>query len=347
MAAAEESTPLLGTSSPQPEEGGETSSSPLLASAPPPADAPPSPPKEAEVPLNDGNNKSSSSSSHKKQYSSTSIDNTIDDTTSHQSQLSKKSSGRRSKKKRGGGGGESSSNSARSSKSKKKKSKQQQQQYDGPKKSIFHLAFDMVRYMAILASCMMLLMQIIPIVILDEGEITGLQYFVRIYLIVICVSFVLVESRIPLLRRRAFPAHNNWMLRGFMYTFIGVIGMEQDVAIKVEDIASGTSNILGPDYGTLFASLSIAITTWIMVGVGILYMILGMMCLQRWYEKLDEEHRNKVSEWKRKKKREKEFQKDREEYVKYEKDRREGRGEWYDDIETQGSKGGTDTRWAG
>lgn len=345
MAAAEESTPLLGTSSPQQPEEGET---PLLAaSAPPPADAPPSPPKEAEVPLNDGSNKSSSSS-HKKQYSSTSIDNTIDDTTSHQSHLSKKSSGRRSKKKRGGGGGggESSSHSGRSSKSKKKKSKQQQQ-YDGPKKSIFHLAFDMVRYMAILASCMMLLMQIIPIVILDEGEITGLQYFVRIYLIIFCISFVLLESRIPLLRRITFPAHNNWILRGFMYTFIGVIGMEQDVAIKVEDIASGTSNILGPDYGTLFASLSIAITTWIMVGVGILYMILGMMCLQRWYEKLDEEYRNKVSEWKRKKKREKEFQKDREEYVKYEKDRREGRGEWYDDIETQESKGGTDTRWSG
>ncbi len=334
MAAAEESTPLLGTSS----EGETTSSSPLLAaSAPPPSDAPPSPPKEAEVPLNDGGG--TTSSSHKKQYSSTSIDNTIDDTTSHQSQLSKKSSGRRSKKKRGGGGGESSSNSARSSKSKKKKSKQQQQ-YDGPKKSIFHLAFDMVRYVAILASCMMLLMQIIPIVILDTGDITGLQYFVRIYLIIFCVSFVLLESRIPLLRRITFPAHNNWILRGFMYTFIGVIGMEQDVAIKVEDIASGTSNILGPDYGTLFASLSIAITTWIMVGVGILYMILGMMCLQRWYEKLDEEYRNKVSEWKRKKKREKEFQKDREEYVKYEKDRREGRGEWYDDIETQGSKGG-------
>lgn len=345
MAAAEESTPLLGTSSsPQSEEGEETSSSPLLAaSAPPPADAPPSPPKEAEVPLNDGDG--NNTSSHKKQYSSTSIDNTIDDTTS-QSQLSKKSSGRRSKKKRGGGGGgESSSHSARSSKSKKKKSKQQQ--YDGPKKSIFHLAFDMVRYVAILASCMMLLMQIIPIVILDKGEITGLQYFVRIYLIVFCISFILLESRIPLLRRITFPAHNNWILRGFMYTFIGVIGMEQDVAIKVEDIASGTSNILGPDYGTLFASLSIAITTWIMVGVGILYMILGMVCLQRWYEKIDEEYRNKVSEWKRKKKREKEFQKDREEYVKYEKDRREGRGEWYDDIETQGSKGGTDTRWAG
>jgi hypothetical protein len=119
-----------------------------------------------------------------------------------------------------------------------------------------------------------------------------------------------------------------------MYTFIGVIGMEQDVAIKVEDIAAaGTSHILGPDYGTLLASLSIAITTWIMVGVGMLYMLLGMMCLQKWYDRIEEEHRAKVNEWKRKKKREIEFQKDSAEYIKYEKDRREGRGEWYDDIE--------------
>jgi len=113
--------------------------------------------------------------------------------------------------------------------------------------------------------------------------------------------------------------------------------MEQDVAIKVEDIATatGTANILGPDYGTLLASLLIGITTWIMVGVGVLYMVLGGMCLQQWYERLEKEYQNKVGEWKRKKKREKEILKEnKEEYVKYEKDRRSGRGEWYDDIET-------------
>ena len=58
-----------------------------------------------------------------------------------------------------------------------------------------------------------------------------------------------------------------------------------------------------------------------------------MMCLQKWYDRIEEEHRAKVNEWKRKKMREIEFQKDSAEYIKYEKDRREGRGEWYDDIE--------------
>ena len=110
--------------------------------------------------------------------------------------------------------------------------------------------------------------------------------------------------------------------------------MEQDLAVKVEDIASGTTSILGPDYGTLFASLFMSITAWIMISVGILYIMLGILCLQGWYEKMEKEYGEKWKEWKREKKMEKEFQKQNDEYRLYEKDRREGRGEWYDDIVT-------------
>lgn len=126
--------------------------------------------------------------------------------------------------------------------------------------------------------------------------------------------------------------HSNWILRGFLYSFIGLIGMEQDIAIKVTDIAAGATSVLGPDYATLFATLFMSITTWMMIGVGILYTVLGVLCMQGWYERLEKEHREKVKEWKRKKKEEKGFRKQQAEYRQYERDRREGRGEWYDDI---------------
>jgi len=348
--AAEESTPLLGSSSSSPPQGQEEDeTSPLMAAtAPPPADAPPPPPKEddEEVPLNnkgskkDGKSSSSSSWWHKKQNSSTSIDtNTIgggggDDTS--QSQLSLTQS---NKKQRRGKKQKRSGSSSSTTKNKKKKKSNANNTDGRPQKTLAHLSFDAIRYLTILASFAMLCMQIIPLFILNTNDITGLQYFVRLYLIIFCVSFILLESRIPLLRRLTiFPSYeNNWILRGFMYTFIGIIGMEQDVAMKVEDIATSkaaTNSILGPNYGFLFASLFIAITTWVMVGVGVLYMVLGVMCLQKWYERLEKEYSNKVTEWKRNMKREKEFQKEKEEYVKYEKERREGRAEWYDDIET-------------
>jgi len=113
--------------------------------------------------------------------------------------------------------------------------------------------------------------------------------------------------------------------------------MEQDIALKVEEMAASsrgnTSSILGPGYGTLFATLFMSITSWIMIGVGVLYTLLGLFCMQSWYDRMEKAHGEKVREWKDKKKMEETFRKEKEDYREYEKDRREGRGEWYDDLE--------------
>lgn len=211
---------------------------------------------------------------------------------------------------------------------------QKKKRKEGPQKSICHILFDFVRYLAIIASSLMFTMQMVPLVIVG-GESTWLQIAVRLYLALFCFSFVLTEARIPFLQKIVSP-HNNWIIRGFLYTFIGLIGMEQDLAVRIEEIAGGKTSIasiLGPNYGTLFASLFMSITTWIMISVGILYTILGLLCMQRWYERLEKGHREKVKVWKQEKKREEDFRKQQEDHRRYEKDRREGRGEWYDDVE--------------
>jgi len=140
--------------------------------------------------------------------------------------------------------------------------------------------------------------------------------------------FVLIESRV--LRGLAY---SNWILRGFVYSFIGLIGLEQDLAKKVEDIAAGTTSVFGPDIGTLFAMLFVSITTWIIIGVGALYAVLGLLCLQRWNERMEKDHTEKVNEWKRKKKQDEDFRKQQDNQRQYERDREEGRGKWYDDLE--------------
>ena len=138
-----------------------------------------------------------------------------------------------------------------------------------------------------------------------------------------------MESRIPFLN----GIIQNWILRGFLYSFIGLIGMEQDLAIRVEEISAGSASVLGPDFLTLFAMLFINITAWTIIGVGILYMLLGIVCMQGLYDRLEKEHREKVSEWKRKRNVEEKFRKQKESQRQYEQDRWEGRGEWYDDLE--------------
>lgn len=124
----------------------------------------------------------------------------------------------------------------------------------------------------------------------------------------------------------------HWIIRGFLYSFIGLIGMEQDLAVRIEDIAAGTASVLGPGYATLFAAVFMTFTVWIMMVVGALYTVMGLFCLQGWYDRLEKEHREKVEKWKQDKKRGEDYRKQHQEYKQYEKDRREGRGEWYDDL---------------
>jgi len=333
----EESTPLLAhsqggkTTQPDPDE----ESAPIgylgapSAAAPPPAGAPPPPPLLSAKSANEDTSITSAGSPSQDQEQ-VSSDTSLASQNQLSISLSTKSgkSGKSRRKKR-----QIDDASTKNGKSKKEKGRKK----NGPKKSICHLLFDAVRYMAILASCMMFAMQIVPLVILGH-ESTWLQIAVRLYLAIFCLSFVVTESRIPFLRKISSP-HNNWILRGFFYSFVGLIGMEQDIAVKVEEIATGTkkfkfgtSSVLGPDFGTLFASLFMSLTTWIMISVGVIYTILGLLCMQAWYERLDKEYREKAKEQKNKKKMEKDARKQREEYKKSEKDRQEGGGEWYDDL---------------
>jgi len=288
-------------------------SSHLGTLAPPPAVAPPPPPSS-----NDPQSTDDYTKEDKRRNSSS--NNSLSGLSTTQSLKSGKSSSTRRRKKKN-----TNNNNNKSTKKKKP---------DGPQKSICHLLFDSVRYLAIIASSMMLLMQLVPLYIL-KSESTWLQIAVRSYLAIFCLFFILTESNIPILRDLLSKfAHSNWILRGFLYSFIGLIGIEQNLAIKVADIAAGTtSSVLGPTYEKLFESLFMDITTWTMISVGILYFVLGLLCMQQWYEKLTKNHNQKVREYKQKKKREADFKKQQEEYKKYEEDRSEGRGEWYDDIE--------------
>ncbi|KAL7525617.1 hypothetical protein ACHAWF_003819, partial [Thalassiosira exigua] len=283
-AGAGEATPLLAQSAAPSESQRADEESGGGALAPPPAAAPPPPPTSSGEEgdkdggeysrLKDEPNKSSLAKSGSQQ----SLDRSSKSSKSGKSGRSGKS------KRRKKSGGDASVRSGKSKKEKKEKKKN-----DGPQKSCFHLLFDAVRYLAVLASFLMFAQQAVPLLVLRK-ESTWLQIAVRSYLAIFCLSFMIAESRIPFLKRISSP-HDGWVLRGFLYSFVGLVGMEQDIAIKATDIASlGPASILGPDYGTLFATLYMSVSAWIMIGAGALYAILGMLCLQGLYEKMEKGH---------------------------------------------------------
>jgi hypothetical protein len=88
----------------------------------------------------------------------------------------------------------------------------------------------------------------------------------RVYVIVFSVLVVLNEADLgeKLLGGSAFFA--NWLFRGFFYSYIGVVGLEQS--------SDGD--------GDLYADA----TAWYMLIGGMIYAGLGMMCLQTKYNEL-------------------------------------------------------------
>ncbi|KAL3759969.1 hypothetical protein ACHAWU_000592 [Discostella pseudostelligera] len=317
-----ESTPLLAEASIGDERGtNEQLSMPgfLGAVAPPPVSAPPPPPTDTDTSdantsggyITNNNLPNQNRINTISSFPSSSVDDNSQSNTS--GKMRKKKKKLQDSSSTGAGAG----------------SKATKRRKDGPHKSVCHLIFDVVRYSAIISCFMMFLTQTIPLIIFID-ESTWLQIAVRLYLAIFCLIFILVEFRTPLFNGIV----QNWILRGFLYSFIGLIGMEQDLAIRVEEISAGsTSSVLGPDFLTLFAMLFINITAWTIISVGILYILLGVFCLQGLYERLEKDHREKVSEWKRKKNVEADFRKQKESQRQYEQDRWEGRGEWYDDLE--------------
>jgi hypothetical protein len=102
--------------------------------------------------------------------------------------------------------------------------------------------------------------------------------------------------------------------------------MEEDL---VEDIADGSSDVFGPNISKLFAMLFVSITSWIMVFVGVLYTLLGLLCLQKWYEKMEDQHNAKRKEWRMQKKQEKVLQRQQ---IQKEYGTDLTGGDWYDDV---------------
>ncbi len=155
-----ESTPLLASIEHDGHQINEISvSTGLLEPAvPPPAAPPPSPP-----PLTSSSDENTSMGNDNAK-----ILNYVDN--APQSQISVHNSvksGQSQKKKK------SSTTSSKSSKCNKVKAKRK-----GPQKIIFHLLFDGLRYLMIATSCIMSLMQAVPLVIL-KAESTWLQFAVR------------------------------------------------------------------------------------------------------------------------------------------------------------------------
>ena len=134
-----------------------------------------------------------------------------------------------------------------------------------------------------LSAIVLAFMSASQIILLLKKHLPPLQFSLRLYILIFCLIFIFVELDWPPRIMRNLST-NNWLMRGWIYSFLGLVGMEEAFAVLVSD--SSTNNILGSDLISIFIQLA----SWGMVLIGVLYFALGILCMRSLKEKVRKDY---------------------------------------------------------
>jgi hypothetical protein len=163
---------------------------------------------------------------------------------------------------------------------------------DNPILWLFHL----LQGVAVIAALCLLVTQAIPITLNTSTSypvpITFLSLALKVYISLFCITFVLVESNLPIPFIRTSELLQAFISRGFIYSFLGLICVEEAYSERVRDIVSHGKDEFHVGWLAIFMQIS----SWFMLGVGAFYMLLGVFCLRGLRDRM---HREEQEEWKK------------------------------------------------
>ena len=145
--------------------------------------------------------------------------------------------------------------------------------------------FSVIGALAVLIAGLEILAQVLTFAILKKGNI--IQIVLRAYILLFSVFFILAELRIEVFLRFV-PSLHNWINRGFLYTFVGVIGVEESYASLAEQYPEL------PGLKEELTSIFLKMVSIAMISIGVLYMILGILCMKSVYEKVRARYQEQV-----------------------------------------------------
>jgi len=165
-----------------------------------------------------------------------------------------------------------------------------------PKRTCSHRCFRMVKFVALACAIAMGIGQVVGIAF--PMPIDPIQYVLHIYMLAFCVMMVLTELEWAQFLVGSGMLHN-WVSRGVIYSFVGVIGISENRVISLEDDGALPKA----------AAIYIQVVAYGMVLVGLLYFGMGIFCGQIVYNRARKDWEER-SGWAAKK-RQKEAQRNR------------------------------------
>ena len=133
------------------------------------------------------------------------------------------------------------------------------------KRSCVHRFFRFVKFLAVVSSLMLFVGQCVAIF---YGRASRVQVVLKLYVMAFCVLIIMNEMEWTRLATES-KLLVNWMGRGFSYSFVGLVSVEEnDVMVRFINVSLAGKTQL----------MFIETVSYMMVGVGVIYFILGLSC---------------------------------------------------------------------
>lgn len=133
------------------------------------------------------------------------------------------------------------------------------------KRSCAHRFFRFVKFLAVVSSLMLFVGQCVAIF---YGRASRVQVVLKLYVMAFCILIIMTEMEWTRLATES-KLLVNWMGRGFSYSFVGLVSVEEnDVMVRFINVSLAGKTQL----------MFIEAVAYMMVGVGVIYFILGLSC---------------------------------------------------------------------
>ena len=163
-----------------------------------------------------------------------------------------------------------------------------------PRRNCCHGLFIVLNIIAVAACLCMILSEALPLFFI---EMKLLQIILRCYITFFCLIFIVAELELPLPFVGSSQSLHNFISKGFNFTFVAIVGLEQAQADLVEEtVKHRNADPMGIEW-SWFHALFVEIPAYIMLGTGILYMIMGLLCLRPVRDRCREDYARRMEEY--------------------------------------------------
>lgn len=164
--------------------------------------------------------------------------------------------------------------------------------------SLHEIDLQWIEAFAIFCCITLMITQIFPMFFIPMAEVNPGGIVLKFYISIFCIVFIMVEYDAPVPFLKDSRILQNYFSRGFVYSFLGVSALEEAYSERVQDTVGHQAD----EFHVAWLGVFMQVTAWLMFGVGVLYMFLGICCMKKLRDKLQDNDRKKWRDFREAKK---------------------------------------------